>query len=478
MCYKLVLRKVVYIKMSKILQVFQKNKVFLLNSLISFCILLLLFLAYYPGIITYDGAYQWSQVQSKVINNAHPFFSTYFMYILSKLYNSTDIIILFQITLFSTMWGYLCQLLKCSEKSNYLKVIFTIIISILPIISVYSITLWKDVLYSYYLFGISVLIFKGFIKEYKIFDYILLGILLSMVFSYRHNGMIVAILLLIIIIKWVIKSENKRLKIRNCIITMLTFIFILGIISVPKSIYLKRLPKNNDISLSTIETYALWDFGAYILNEKTLTANEKKFLNNIIPLKKWKKIYDPYIVNSTATEDTLDKKYLKKNNTKFLNIFVRNVKKNPIILIRHYLKADGLIINPLSMKDGYLYIFDFSEWGPVGFDAKIDSKLPIFKNLYNIVINVTFIKPFNYLYQPALWLYISIILCFVLTKIYGKKIWLFITPMLCNSISLLPINLAQDLRYVYINFPTAFAIILLFMLSYKKKKERMEIHEK
>ena len=72
-------------------------------------------------------------------------------------------------------------------------------------------------------------------------------------------------------------------------------------------------------------------------------------------------------------------------------------------------------------------------------------------------------------YQPAFILYISLLITLVLSrKICGKKIWLFSLPMILNTISLLPINLAQDLRYVYINYWTFYGLVLIFILNFKK----------
>ena len=71
-------------------------------------------------------------------------------------------------------------------------------------------------------------------------------------------------------------------------------------------------------------------------------------------------------------------------------------------------------------------------------------------------------------YEPAFILYLSLILTIILSKrVYGKKIWLFTLPMILNIISLLPINLAQDLRYVYINYLTFYGISLIFFINIK-----------
>ena len=74
----------------------KKYKKDIIIFLTTFFILGLIFLMYYPGIITYDSNNQWAQVQSGIITNAHPFFSTYFMLLLSKIWNDTRIVVIFQ----------------------------------------------------------------------------------------------------------------------------------------------------------------------------------------------------------------------------------------------------------------------------------------------------------------------------------------------------------------------------------------------
>ena len=462
--------------MKKIINKIRKHKFTIICGLIPFMIFLLLFFAYYPGIITYDGNNQWQQVQSGVISNAHPFFSTYFMLLLSKLHNTTSIVLLFQMILFSFIWGALCNDLKCSKKLEVVKICFTILMSFTPIIGIYSITLWKDVLYSYYLFSLSVMIFKGINNgfKYNIIDYIISGILLALVFSYRHNGMIVSVLFLIIILFIICKKRKQITKktLKNSLMIFLSFVIIIGIIAIPKNIILESSQKQikeqthykKEFTISTIDSYFLWIMGAHITNGNINNISDLEFLNNIIPIEEWKDAYNPYLINDTSLAKNLDKKFLINNSKKFRNIFIKYSKKNPGTIISHYLKSDALLINPISSRYGYVYIFSFSEWSsPLGFEAITNSKLPTVKKIYNKIINYSIRRPLDLLYQPALWLYLSIIFSLILSmKVYGKKIWLFIMPMVLNTISLLPINLAQDLRYVYINFLTFFGILIIF----------------
>ena len=187
----------------------------LITFLIPFCLFMFLLLVFSPGIISYDSNNQWEQIVSGNINNAHPFFTTYFMLLLSKIWNSPTVVLVFQVFIFSYFWMNIARIIRENNKKSFKKIlIYTIVISFIPIISLYSITLWKDILYSYYLMFIIYYIYKGIKNnfDYSYLDTLNVGILVTLVFCYRHNGMIVAFLLLIsffIIFSKKIKKENR-----------------------------------------------------------------------------------------------------------------------------------------------------------------------------------------------------------------------------------------------------------------------------
>ena len=463
-----------------------KYNSFIINGLIPLILFTIIFFSFYPGIMTYDGNFQLKEVQSGLITNSHPFFSTYFMYLLSKIHNTTTIIILYQIILFSLVWGYLCQSLKCSKKQEYIKYIFTIIMCLTPLISIYEITIWKDIMYTSYLFCIGIMLFNFSKNSYEvsIVDYIAFGILCMLVFSYRFNGMIVSILIILLLVvillkKYKIKKVTKN-NIKKASVIFVTFIISLSFVIILKNTIInetnKKIEKENkvanknEVSLSSIDSYMLWMMGAHIESNNIKNKDDLKFLNEIIPIDEWKDSYNPYLINNTTLSKNLDKGPIAKNNTKFRKIFLKYTKRYPLTIVKHYLKSDGMLINPVSMMKGYVYVFDFSEWdNPKGFYQKTISKIPFIQRKYTTLINITLKKPFIIFYQPAFVLYSTIILTFILSlRVCGKKIWLFISPMLFNTLSLLPINLAQDLRYVYINYLTFFGILLICAINYKR----------
>ena len=459
----------------------KKNKTFIINFLISFTIIFIILLIFYPGLVSYDGNDQWQQVQSGIITNGHPFFSTYFMFLLSKIWNSITVVIIYQILLISICWGYLCKTIKAESKNKkILMYFFTVMVMLTPLVSLYTITVWKDIVYTSYLFLCAIMLYDWSNNKFKLnkLKYCILGLLLAMVFSYRHNGMIVAILLLIIFYILCIRKYRKKIIDKNnfkkYFFALLSFIIIIIAISIPKKIILNQSQKklggvSTRISYSTIDSYMLWMMGAHITDNNVKSKRDQQFLNGIIPLNEWKEAYNSYLVNNTNSAKNLNKEYLSKNSSEFEKMFIKYSMKYPLTIFRHYLKSDSLLLNPVSSLKGYVYVFCFPEMEYLPKYTIIKSKIPFLRKFYIKLTDYSFYKPFIIFYQPAFILYLCIIMAIILSKkVYNKKIWIFLLPMFANTISLLPINLAQDLRYVYINYLTFFGLLLMFILNIDK----------
>ena len=458
------------------------NKNYIKIFLIIFVLLIIILLGFYPGIVPYDGNNQWQQVKSGIITDAHPFFSTFFMLILSKIWNSVTTIIIYQVILFAFAWSYLCKKVKLEDKKQVIFMyIVTIVITLLPLTCLYEITLWKDIIYTSYLFICAIMLYDWCNNKYEfsIKKYCLLGLVLAMIFSYRHNGIIVVVLFLMIFyficIRFYRKKKINKKNFKKCFSVLISFIIILTIISIPKSIILKdsmkKLKKDPSYSesYSTIDGYMLWMMGAHLNDNNVKNKKDKEFLNKIIPINDWKEAYNPYLINNTHNAVTMDRDFIKKNNKKFENIFIKYSKNYPLTILKHYTKSDALLFNPVSSLKGYVYVFPFPEMWALPKYTVFRPIIPGVKWLIIKISDFSLKKPFIIFYEPAFILYLSLIIAFILSKkVYGKKIWLFLLPMILNIISLTPINLAQDLRYVYINYLTFYGLLLMLMVNYKK----------
>ena len=447
-----------------------KSKINYEKSLVfigTFMVFTFFLLCYYPGIITYDGNVQWMEVISGNITNSHPFISTYFMYLLSFIYKSPTIVIIFQMLVASLTLTKICSMVRL--KNRVIKYICYFFIIAQPIISIYTITLWKDVLYSYYLLNSGLLIYEwsrvNFNKDFK--KKYLLAILLALAFSYRVNGMIAVVLLLLTLI---IIMKVKKVNWKNIVVVPLTFIIVLGIFTIPKHYYLSKVSEGTQASRGVLDNYMIWITGTY-LREGNIAKEDKEFLNNIANLESWRIAYNPYLINN-SNEMSIDVDFLNDNREKFRKLFVKMTKDNPILFIVHYIKADSLLISPITL--GYVYTYDFSVWDRIDtFDNKINPIIPGVHKYYDFYINITTKGPIiKYFYNPANAMYISIMITiYLVIKSKDKKYLLFVLPMLYNTVSLLPINIAQDLRYVYINYLTLLCVLVLLINNVLVKKD-------
>lgn len=460
--------------MTKAIELCKKNKKDITIFLILSSIFVFIFLSYYPGIMTYDSNIQWNEVITGKLTNTHPFLSTYFMYLLSKIHKTTTIVILYQIILSAFTIVRIFKVIREKDSKFYIEIILCILIALIPIISIYTITLWKDIIYSYYLLNYAIYLYEWDKNNYSFsnYKYIIMAILLFLIFSYRVNGMIVAILLLIFTTIIMIRKKIERKIILKYIIA---FIICNLIILIPKNYYLNKIPKDNTTSLGTINTYMIWIYGEYLHNDVVKDKKEIQFLNNISDTNNWGNVYSGYLINNTNLMD-INKEYLIENQKQFRSYFLETTIKNPKEFVIHYLKADSLLIAPITQ--GYIYSYDFSNWGTeCNFDSKTSPIIKGVSNIYNKLINFTLnCKYINILHFPANILYLSIIIILILNIINKtKKYTMIILPMLCNTISLLPINIAQDLRYVYINYLTLMAIVILlsnYLQKYLKRRKQ------
>ena len=125
-----------------------------LDVIIFFIVLLTFFLcwaAFSPAIMTSDSVGQLEQAISNNYTNAHPVYHTFIIGTVYKLFNTVSAISILQIFLFAFIWTCCCKITrdnKASKKIKIFQIIITLIICLTPVNFMYSITLWKDILYS------------------------------------------------------------------------------------------------------------------------------------------------------------------------------------------------------------------------------------------------------------------------------------------------------------------------------------------
>lgn len=444
----------------------KKATVFNKRNILTFLLVIVLnsivLLSFYPGIVPYDGNNQWNQVVSGNIQNNHPFFSTFFMWLLSKIWFSPTTLIVYQIILLSFIWTYICQTLN--EEGKIIKqLIYTIIICFIPLIFMYTITVWKDIIYTYNLLLLTLMIYLGIKKQfhYNKFEVFIICLTLVLIQLYRFNGIIVDALVILFILVGVIKN---RIGIKKIIASLCLFITLFGITRLPQAIMYKpdeSLKKDvgpiDGIVMYIITTYAKYD--------KITDEEDVKLLDEIYPIDAIKKHYNGFLINTMNNSD-YNKEACRKNLSKVYKLFFKCILKHPTILLKHYAQVDNLLFGThIWGENGYVYIYEFDNWygnNSGDFNKKTNPKLKGGYNFYLSIINKISNSDIGKIaHMPANIMYLSLVLLFIYCKRKNSFKYMYISlPMVGNTISLMFVNLAQDLRYCYINY----LFLLLFLI--------------
>lgn len=460
--------------MKQLLVKIKENDKNIIIFILSIILLTIPLMAFYPGIVPIDGQNQWNQVESNYLRNNHPFFSTFIWWLLSKIWNQPTILMILQILILSLEWTKICKLLR--NKQNFKKqVIYTIILFMIPLVFLYAITAWKDIIYSYMLILLAIMIYIGIEKDFK-YSYkelFIIALTMSLIMLYRYNGIIVVACSIITFLIIFIKHKYGAKKI---LISLTMFIVTFGVLKIPEKILCH--PVSGSASYDVI----FFTFAPLVINDKIDNEQDLALINEIYQIDKLKEEYDEYLINPMGTSKYYNQEVYAQHYSDILKMLIKYSIKHPLTIIRHYLKSDNLLIGPTLRKDGaYIYVHQFTNWEPgyYNFDGLVQTKFKLAYKCYLKIINLGAKSKIVELYHmPANIMYISIILMLIYCKrIKNKKYLLLLLPMLFNTLSLAAVNLAQDLRYVYINYLTLFLIILPLIIFKREKEMNIEIEK-
>ena len=432
---------------------------------------------YDPGILGSDSFYQMHQIATSNFNNWHPFFHTFIEMLCIKVYPNPVSICVFQILVFSTLWTIICKYNRdeneTSNKQFYLQVLVTLIITLIPINAIFSITLFKDILFSYFImflcFLIKVLVDKKGYVSYKFI--IVLSIIMACTSQLRPNGMFIILIMLIILGIYLFKNNTTdRLY---ALLPILTIIFILLIASLNVAYDVEDNQKDAVFTkVAHILAYYDWNLNLddvgrekiyAMMDEKSIQENFKMTFSDPIYQVANHKVYE----NNKGTYIGLAISYSLTHPREFIEYLF-----NSAPMVWDITRDDTWIGNILTTS---------TEGGRVGFLRNGEVPVASYDNVtstnkgtfeYNALDSfVEFTKNNDVLktifYSPALYMYLSIILLVVLqTMTHSRDIYLVYLPNLLNIIVIFLSTPVQDYRYLYANL-LVFYLLVIILIKYK-----------
>lgn len=442
------------------------------TDVIIFLIVVLMFIlvwiAFYPAIMTSDSVGQLQQAITNNYNNAHPVFHTFIIGILFKTKKNVSAISIFQILIFAVIWTSCCKITRAKDSQKKIKVfqvIMTLIICFNPVNFMFSVTIWKDVLYSYFVLCVVACIYCGLKNNfnYSYFQMLITAFSLVCVMKIRHNGMPIGIIVFLILFILNLYRNYKVKKNIKSIFFILSFIILLCSSYIPQLVLCKD---GDELSVSSAFTTTKICCMGVLLNQNIeLEYQEKEILDSILDINIWKEISDPYWGTAIIYNENYNAQYLNIHIHEFNEVFYKYAKQYPKEVIKYFVKSNSTAWS-ISLRSWTHTIFTNNDgikemsYGLYDTSPKSMNLNSIYLNYINYTMNNKFI--YTILYRPAVFMYIAMILnTYIVIKKKNILYALLSFPMLLNVGTYMPFIISQEVRYLYPNFLTCYFLIIV-----------------
>jgi len=278
--------------MQKCLAFINVHRIFLIYFALLAGVLLAWWAAFYPGVMTADSLDQWRQALSGDYNDAHPFVSTLFMDTFRWIKDTPAWVSLSQVIATSSLVAGFVSYAQRRGVSWKLCAAIIAIFMIWPVYGIYSVTIWKDILY-------SILVVTACLVTYLIIvdkrvarrqmPFIILAVLCAAIPLWRHNGL--PYLLLPFIALLVVRMSQKKQILLSGGLALALFILIhFGVGSL---LHVKQAPILVEwLRMKTV---------AAVYHEKhpTITADDRQLFASLMPEKDWQTAYRCFHTDTT-----------------------------------------------------------------------------------------------------------------------------------------------------------------------------------
>lgn len=417
----------------------------------------LLFLAWlpyliecYPGSLPTDAFESLRQAVNGTINsNHHPvaytllvgFFVKLAMKLGGDLATGVFLYSLFQMAVMSGVVSYLLNWMRIRLKTRtWFLIVCFVFFAFFPPFPTYSITMWKDPLFSLALLMMSLyLLEEASSKEaLKSKDWKSLSklVLVSLAIAFlRNNGIYVLGIVALILLLCFKSSAKSRCIALGCVIAF--NLIITG--PVYDCLHVKK-PNVEAFSLPIQQI-------AYVMSEnpESVDPASLEVLDSILPVGKWADVYHPYNINYIKWDDEFNEAAFEQAKLSLLKVWVKLFPSNIENYINSWLLATLGFWHPyLQVGYGYTHheVYGENDLGVEGRnlirEAFGSDPLPQARELIPRVGTGT-----------LLWISLA---CFALC-LYGKKDsrWLFYVPGIsCALILFVATPVAFSLRYAFI----------------------------
>lgn len=426
---------------------------------------LLYLLTYAPGAVLGDSLTSIVQGLGDVpFNNHHPvlysMFVGFFMKIGRMLDNNNIGTMLYstaQLLIMSGIIGYfLVWLKKYNVKMKYILLTYLFFVAN-TIFAAYAIIMWKDPLFCGFIFLMTLFLYDIISQDgkplkhfYGIFKFVILSILIAF---FRNNGTYIVIGMYVVLLIW----SRKKLIIFNIVNT----ITVIAIVIIQGPIYTKL-----GIISPTEESLAIpmQQIARTITYDGEITQEQEKFLNEILPIEKWKNKYKPCVVDSIKWDPDFNKTFLTDNKGEFIKIWAQMLPKNFSEYVKAYL-MDTYGFWSIETKNEYGFADTYIIKNDFGIERKDCIEKITGKSMENLFTKPDFIGA-----GTLFWIIVLSSTLLIINK--TQKYIYVLMPCLISWISIMVATpVAFSLRYVFMMVYSLPLIVMLPFMTKNKEKD-------
>lgn len=433
-----------------------KTKIILFMIPLIACISYLII--YKTFILTTDGSMQLNEIKNNLITNWHPFFHTVILKIFYNINHNLNLFIIVRIIIVSLLISNISTYFIDKYVNKKMIYILVFIICINPIFSIYMISLLKDVDFIIFFIMLTFLIIKYLNNNFKVMDYFYLLISLIFIGMFRHNGIYIAVIMIIaLFIIFYIKKDIRLL------ISMIICSFFLIFLNTFFYNYLEIKPgiKNVDIAALAHGLQAI-----YIENNdckiKEIFTDYSSF--------ELKDNYSKYNIDVLLHYNNIQLRNMDIDKLEFMNICLKNLFKYPNILIKDRLNGTNILWDIFSSDKIQTYNYQIIE-NEFGYSNYEKNKIKISQNkLSNIIEKIIMYESTNKFLNFIFFrsgIYLSLMIILTVSN-WNKKNLFILFPTIIYILTLFISLHHQSYRYVMF-IPFIFIIYLLNILANNKQ---------
>ena len=441
---------------------------FLSMSIFTILISSLYLVFFYPGTMSFDGNWQLnSYFHYWTWNDHHPALLSIIMANILKFGNSIldanfgiFLFILIELIINGLVYGYVLNIMNKLNSPLILRIITFIFLSLFPLWSINSITYIKDTIY--YLVFLFIFTFTYYhfyiLKEYKLKNFLILGILYLILYIFRNTGFYIGILSTLSLA--FLNFKNKKIFISFFCI----FFLILSFHFFYQKVFLKIVAAEPALVREKL-SIPLQQTARYIKYYKEdISAKEREGLEQlfITDLKEVGSSYDPN--RSDNVKEKIKDYPTSRELSSYFSSWISMFLKHPVVYfdatlnnIYGYFYSEHK--NFMGEELGFYGITNFNE----NFDFHfMESTAPVRTKLESISRFLCDMPLIGLLYGCFIYVWIIITVLFYLLKEHDFKTIIYFLPIYLTFLTCLISPVNGHMRYlapVAVSTPLIIAII-------------------